>query len=280
MSRAAATASATLTSRSDPNSSDDDHPGSFLGSGGSTLILAFLALGLFLAGILVMISMRRYVVAGRRRIRTWQVAGERGWEWDEAPGGPATTGGMSVMVRRRRDFGKQPELWDFRVEETEDLGWDSIQPVAAKLVYEDEILPSPRRPGDDPLRSAASSEIRSDPSSTRPGFMHPFRVGWHDFATQLPTRRRPQPHPHPSASSASGPSTPQAVDRIAGEAAPSVSSPFPRAHCVRILAAITMPTEQPCADGVPLYALGITDVPWIGYTPEDPPPGPASRRDN
>ncbi len=124
MSRAAATASATLTSRADSNSSDT---GSFLSSGGSTLILVFLAIGLFLGGILVMFSMRRYVVAGRRRVRTWQAAGG---DWDEAHGGPATPGGVSVMMRSRRDFGQKPELWDCRVdivEEVEDAGWGRIQ---------------------------------------------------------------------------------------------------------------------------------------------------------
>ncbi|TFK78303.1 hypothetical protein K466DRAFT_607119 [Polyporus arcularius HHB13444] len=275
MSRAAATASATLTSRADSNSSDT---GSFLSSGGSTLILVFLAIGLFLGGILVMFSMRRYVVAGRRRVRTWQAAGG---DWDEAHGGPATPGSVSVMMRSRRDFGQKPELWDCRVdivEEAEDAGsgWGRIQPVAAKFVYEDEPLPSARRRGDDSLRSIASSEIRADSSSPRPAFLHRFQVGWRDFTTQLPLLHPPQPGVQLSSSPPPGSSTPDAVGQNAGDVSAAVSRPAPQTQSVRVLAAITMPTEKPCVEGVPLYALGIADVPWNGCTPDDPPPHDAT----
>ncbi|RDX51745.1 hypothetical protein OH76DRAFT_267942 [Lentinus brumalis] len=269
MSRAAAMASTTLTSRADSNSSDDDHAGSFLSSGGSTLILVFLAIGLFLAGMLVMFSMRR-------RVRTWQAAGG---DWDEAHGGPATPGGVSVMMRNRRDFGQKPELWDCRVdivEELEDAGWGSIQPVAAKFVYEDETLPSARRRGDDSLRSIASSENRADSTSPRPGFLHPFQVGWRDFTTQLPLLHPPQPGAQLSSSPLPGSFTPNAVGQNAGDVSAAVSRPAPQTQSVRVLAAITMPTEKPCVEGVPLYALGIADVPWNGCTPDDPPPHDAT----
>ncbi|RPD54966.1 hypothetical protein L226DRAFT_613547 [Lentinus tigrinus ALCF2SS1-7] len=270
MSGAAATASTTLTSRADSDSSDNSGSGSFLSSGGSTLILAFLAIGLFIGGLLVMLSMRRYVLSSRRRIRTWQAAGERGWEseWDEAQG-PVPMGGMSVMMRRRRDFGKKPELWDCQVEEAEKLRWENIQPIAAKLEYEDPALPSGRHPGDDPLRSALSSQNPSVPSLSPPGFFHPFQVGWRDFTNQLPTRRHPPLLFHPPGSPPSEPSasTPGAADR----ASPTMSPLTTQAQCMSVVVAITMPTEKPCTEGVPLFALGIADVPWHGCLPEDPP---------
>ena len=87
--------------------------GSFLGSGGSTLILAFLAIGLFVGGLLVMFSMRRYVVRNRRRLRAWNTTGDQPWAWDETQLGPPTLlTSMNVYTRRQDEFGEKPELWE------------------------------------------------------------------------------------------------------------------------------------------------------------------------
>lgn len=102
--------------------------GSFLTTGGSTLILAFLAIGLFVGGLLVMFSMRRYVMASRRRAAGMARAGERVWDWDELELESAPTPLMSVSVRRKkRDFGKVPELWDVCARRAQGDDWEEIQ---------------------------------------------------------------------------------------------------------------------------------------------------------
>ena len=63
-----------------------------------------------------MFSMRRYVNTNRRRMRAWQTTGERTWGWDAAALGlPATMlMDMDSPTRRRKDFGKKPELLEVR----------------------------------------------------------------------------------------------------------------------------------------------------------------------
>ena len=91
---------------------------------GVTVVLAFIAVGLFLGGGLVMFCMRRYVAYNRRRIREYERARDldraRGWDWD---GGPMRVGG----ARGQKDLGKQPELWEILAMRAQGDRWDSIQ---------------------------------------------------------------------------------------------------------------------------------------------------------
>lgn len=109
------------TSSASATSTTDENGGSVLAAGGSTLILAFLAIGLFVGGLLVMFAMRRYM-RGRSARRTWRGRPTNPWDqtWDQAYGyGPPgifllNIGGVNV-TRRPKNFGRKPELSDFRV---------------------------------------------------------------------------------------------------------------------------------------------------------------------
>ena len=117
----------TTTTTSPAASSTNTDPGdSILTAGGSTLILAFLAIGLFLGGLLVMFSMRRYMRSNGRRLRIPQ-SQVNPWDWQglAPPGAAFMAIGMQVTPRRK-DFGKKPELWDFRVEKAASNEWEDM----------------------------------------------------------------------------------------------------------------------------------------------------------
>ena len=51
-----------------------------------------------------------------------------------------------------------------------------------------------------------------------------------------------------------------------------MTSRIPQTHCAHVVVAVKMPAETPCEEGVPLFALGIAEVPWNGSLPEDTTP--------
>ncbi|OJT05151.1 hypothetical protein TRAPUB_4077 [Trametes pubescens] len=103
----------------------------FLTSGSSALILAFLAIGLFVGGLLVMFAMRRYVVLSRRRAGLWEPAAGAGpWNWEDTTYGMeplfTITVGRSVQRRQERGFGARPELLDVHAVKAASDSWEDI----------------------------------------------------------------------------------------------------------------------------------------------------------
>lgn len=102
----------------------------FLTSGSSALILAFLAIGLFVGGLLVMFAMRRYVVLSRRRAGVWEPAGAGPWNWEDTTYGMeplfTITVGRSLQRRQERGFGARPELLDVHAAKAASDSWEDI----------------------------------------------------------------------------------------------------------------------------------------------------------
>ncbi len=118
-----------------PMASDSGNGGGnssqFLTSGSSALILAFLAIGLFVGGLLVMFAMRRYVVLSRRRAGLWEPAAGAGpWNWEDTTYGMeplfTITVGRSVQRRQERGFGARPELLDVHAVKAASDSWEDI----------------------------------------------------------------------------------------------------------------------------------------------------------
>ena len=124
----------TTTTSAAASSTDADPGDSILTAGGSTLILAFLAIGLFLGGLLVMFSMRRYMRSNGRRFRTPQ-SQVNPWDWQgyAPPGAAYMAIGMQVTPRRK-DIGRKPELWDFRVEKAASDKWKDIMVCLSNVI--------------------------------------------------------------------------------------------------------------------------------------------------
>lgn len=117
-----------------PMASDSGNGGGnssqFLTSGSSALILAFLAIGLFVGGLLVMFAMRRYVVLSRRRAGVWEPAGAGPWNWEDTTYGMeplfTITVGRSLQRRQERGFGARPELLDVHAVKAASDSWEDI----------------------------------------------------------------------------------------------------------------------------------------------------------
>ncbi|EJF59289.1 hypothetical protein DICSQDRAFT_181978 [Dichomitus squalens LYAD-421 SS1] len=234
--------------------------GSFLRAGGSTLILAFLAIGLFAGGLLVMFSMRRYVVRNSRRMQARNSTSGPLWPWDDTQLGPPPTLLMSIGVRMRRldDFGKKPELWDISTARSmsKEGDWGKIMPIAARPVYDDRFLSSPYTLGQ---HTAASGQHPSASTSTSlaspPGYLFPFRIGLRDTRAQIASLRPFRPRHRPGDDAPPSGEADGMPSRVA-ERVPA---------CVEVALAIALPAQAPCQEGrVPLYALGVTNARWSG----------------
>ncbi|KAI0353954.1 hypothetical protein OH77DRAFT_1367321, partial [Trametes cingulata] len=252
----------------------------FLTSGSSALILAFLAIGLFVGGLLVMFAMRRYVVLSRRRAGAWEPAEVAAgpWNWDDTAFGVApalATIGLGV-VRKQNHFGPRPVLYDVHLDRKLSAGdgWEDIMPISAKAEYEDGAGPH-----EDPEAHDTHSENGSNGVSAR--YLHPFAIGMHDFVSQIrPSRRRPRsrpPSPSPHPPPLFHPSVPGPADRgrtstrSGGTSTPpsaSAAAPVYPSH-LRVALTIAMPAQQECKVGVPPCVLGIADVRWSGGSLED-----------
>ncbi|KAI0628576.1 hypothetical protein C8Q77DRAFT_1146774 [Trametes polyzona] len=251
-----------MASDSDSNGASSDGS-QFLTSGSSALILAFLAIGLFVGGLLVMFAMRRYVVLSRRRAGTWVENGSGPWNWDDhgSPFGVeplfAATIGMGPLggARRELDVGARPELFDVHAVKAhgDAVGWEDITPIcAARAQSEYGLSPVPEDRG---AQTQANEEERPATQGTS-RLLRPFTTGVHDFVSQMrPSRRRARSPPRPPSPSVPA-STPSSPPRLA----PTY---------LRVAVAIAMPTQQREDSGVPPYALGIADVRWSGGPLED-----------
>ncbi|KAI0363669.1 hypothetical protein BV20DRAFT_975398 [Pilatotrama ljubarskyi] len=244
----------------------------FLTSGSSALILAFLAIGLFVGGLLVMFAMRRYVVLSRRRAGTWEPAANAGpWNWDDTAFGVAPALAIALgPVRRQKDIGARPVLFDVHVEKAASDDWEAIMPISAKAEYGDGAQPHEDAPPHD-----THSETTSNSASTR--YLHPFAIGMHDFVSAIrPSRRRarsrpPSPSPHPPP--LFHPSVPGPADAgrtsARSDATPALASAPVHPSQLRVALTIAMPTQQECKEGVPPCVLGIADVRWSGGSLEE-----------
>ncbi|KAI0717034.1 hypothetical protein C8Q76DRAFT_422796 [Earliella scabrosa] len=232
---------------------------------GVTVVLAFIAVGLFLGGGLVLFCMRRYVAYNRRRINEYERARDldraRGWDWD---GGPMVT--LGVGGAGQKDFGKQPELWEILAMRAQGDRWESIQPIAAKPAVEVAANSSPQRAQDTrPLAAhAARSQNPASSSSSEPGFLHPFHVGLQDFAEQIHILR-PSRDPSPRRAIPL-PSLPLATPSISPPA--SHSQVTTDASRLQVVIGITLPVHSADKMDPPFHALGIAEVRWSGRSLE------------
>ncbi|KAI0641335.1 hypothetical protein C8Q79DRAFT_990124 [Trametes meyenii] len=259
-----------MSSAPAPPSTGNDDGNSFLTSGSSALILAFLAIGLFVGGLLVMFAMRRYVVHGRRRAGTWRGEGTGPWDWampDTPPIGMET-------IRRQRGMGARPVLFDVHIKQTEGESWEDIMPISAKAEYEEDPSSASRDLAQQSSQGQPDEAHDPNPSLST-GFLRPFSVGVHDFISNIrPFRRNPRPPESPPPPSALAPLPPSSLPVPVDDSLMSQRSAVP--SCLRVALTIAMPTQQKCESGVPLCALGIADVRWGGGPLEDLRPDVAS----
>ncbi|KAH9888051.1 hypothetical protein C8Q73DRAFT_794480 [Cubamyces lactineus] len=250
----------------------DGDAGQFLTSGSSALILSFLAIGLFLGGLLVMFAMRRYVVVNRRRAGLWDADsnGPLTWTWGDATydSPPPFAIGLGV-VRRQRDIGPRPKLYEMHAVKAPGSDWRDIMPISAQPCTSaaprncTANMPEPQQP------HAVSDEPYATSST---GYLHPFSVGFRDFVTQIrPSRHRVRPR-SPS------PPPPLFMPAVSSSRDTGHMPPLPPSDIItapadisrlRVALAILMPGQQACEASVPLYALGMADAVWSGGTLED-----------
>ncbi|KAI9062123.1 hypothetical protein FKP32DRAFT_1574938 [Trametes sanguinea] len=246
--------------------SDDGGDGGpqFLTSGSSALILSFLAIGLFVGGLLVMLAMRRYVFLSRRRAGRWDPDNEAGpWNWAdptyERP--PPFAIGMS-RSRRQRDFGEKPKLFDLRIAHAAGTDWQDIVPIGAQATKQ--------RQQDRTEEASGSREAdHQQHAAAISGYLHPFSIGVRDFVAHMrPPGRRARarsPSPPPPLFSSVVSSTRDTSHVPPSSPSPDDSPAAPEGPThLRVAVAILMPGQGVCDGDVPLYALGVTDVRWNG----------------
>ncbi|OSD05116.1 hypothetical protein PYCCODRAFT_1432866 [Trametes coccinea BRFM310] len=236
----------------------------FLTSGSSALILSFLAIGLFVGGLLVMLAMRRYIFLSRRRAGRWDPDNDAGtWNWAdptyERP--PPFAIGMG-RSRRQRDFGEKPELFDLRIANAAGTDWQDIVPIGAQAIKQRQqdltAEPFGSRDADHQQHATAIS-----------GYLHPFSVGVRDFVAQIrPQGRRvrarsPSPPPPLFSSVVSSPTDTSHVPSSSPSPNDAPATPAGPTH-LRVAVTILMPGQQFCGGDVPLYALGVADIRWNG----------------
>ncbi|OBZ67648.1 Riboflavin transporter MCH5 [Grifola frondosa] len=192
--------------------------GSFLSANSSALILAFLAIGLFAGGMIVMFAMRKYVIASRARAARWLGRDTRTGDDSPLPGLTPNGGGE----RRHKNFGKRPELWDMHAVKARDTSWVNMMPLSGKL----SPVVVPEITGNDL------------PSSSIHASSRPFRVGLHNIIKR-PRKRSPQ-------------------------AVLVTPSPETIRPSVQVAVAVAMPVQRANQSRVPMFALGLTTVPWNG----------------
>ncbi|KAI8974841.1 hypothetical protein BD414DRAFT_423942 [Trametes punicea] len=252
---------------SSSSSNDNSDNSQFLTSGSSALILSFLAIGLFVAGLLVMFAMRRYVFLSRRRAGRWTTETNGPWNWTEQTYDVPSPFAVDMgVVRRRKEIGVRPELYDLHVVRAAGTNWAQIMPMTAQLG----VLAQP------PCQAAKVPGLhdmgQSQHPAAMPGYLYPFSVGVRDFVAQI---RPPPRHPRPRSPSPPPPffsplvsaprnsghtPAPPYADNAVATAEPSQ---------LRVALAILMPGQQACQPDVPLYALGVADVRWSGGTLDD-----------
>ncbi|KAI0667280.1 hypothetical protein C8Q78DRAFT_1082397 [Trametes maxima] len=260
-----------MSSAPAPSSTGDDDGNSFLTSGSSALILAFLAIGLFVGGLLVMFAMRRYVVHGRRRAGAWRGEGTGPWDWAMPDTPPIGMG----MIHRQPGMGARPVLFDVHIMQAEGEKWEDIMPISAKAEREEDRSNASRLDLAQESSQGQPDETHASNPSPSTGFLRPFTAGVHDFISNIrPFRRNPRRPESPPLSSALPPPPPSTLS------APTDGAPMPQRSavpsCLRVALAIAMPMQQKCESGVPLCALGIADVRWVGGPLEDLRPEVAS----
>ncbi|KAI0761304.1 hypothetical protein BD413DRAFT_442641, partial [Trametes elegans] len=239
----------------------------FLTSGTSALILAFLAIGLFIGGLLVMFAMRRYLVLNRHRT----AAADPQWDWEEAAyeAPPPFAIGLGYnAARRSRELGAKPELYDLHAVYAATDAWEDTMPISARAEYA-------RAPETAPPAAEANENHILDETRTAQGYhastasalLHPFSVGMHDFISQV----RPSRHRHRSPSPS--PNPPLFPPPLLAERDVEPTNPEPKREsepshiCVAV--AIAMPMQRLNAPRVPFHALGVAEVKWSGGSLEN-----------
>ncbi|CCM00637.1 uncharacterized protein FIBRA_02674 [Fibroporia radiculosa] len=106
-----------------PSPSTSSSPSIFSASGTPAFILAFLAIGLFVGGMLAMFALRRRLIS----------RGVRAWFSSDLSVDP---GAGNERTKRKKDFGKRPELWDIYAREkcVKDGMWKEVMPISAKFI--------------------------------------------------------------------------------------------------------------------------------------------------
>ncbi|EED78064.1 predicted protein [Postia placenta Mad-698-R] len=203
-------ASSTSSAASSPSSSNETNSSPFSQNGTPALILAFLAIGLFIGGMLAMFGLRRRMaIRGPRRWFTSDPPPEAlsaGWAVDL----PEIINRSRSARRRQRDVGKKPDLWDVYAARGSTTGplWRDIKPISAKIVCNEraQTLPStaviPPPPGEPGLFSHVSVDPlgffrrgRSAPeaaSATAPPISRRMEIA---VAVAMPTPHRPSSEP-------------------------------------------------------------------------------------
>ncbi|KAL6302662.1 hypothetical protein BKA93DRAFT_827179 [Sparassis latifolia] len=179
-SSASLSSSSAVVSTSSTPSSGNSGGGFFSANGTPALILAFLAIGLFVGGMVTMFALRR-----RRMFRLGnRFLGRRTNTWTSDI--PESTVPQRTERRRQRHFGKKPELWDVYTvkEEYQDASWEKVTPISAKVITEE--LPDVLHDVDPPPLFSPPHESRfhSLISHGRFGFLRSTEVQ----PTAVPTR--------------------------------------------------------------------------------------------
>ncbi|KAH9916985.1 uncharacterized protein BXZ73DRAFT_80951 [Epithele typhae] len=245
----------TTTSAATSTDTSSASGGSLLAAGGTTLILACLALGLFIGGLLIMFTMRRYLRGRRTATAQWErdIAAHP-WMWNEQTAAWAPQPGLLIAMGLNsarhppRGFGKKPELWDLHVAKSLGVQWQDLMPISAfKPFLAGECHPPPPSTSDTHTSSSTYAPYTLHLSSSA---LHPFRVGLQDTAQAFHALRSPHasPHPpsvdtHPTTSNVSSTSTTESVE-------------------LGVAIAITLPSNS--SSRIPPFVLGIADVEWKG----------------
>ncbi|KAH9836225.1 uncharacterized protein C8Q71DRAFT_72189 [Rhodofomes roseus] len=135
-----ASTTTSTTSSSSTSSSSSSGSTSFSSNGTAALILAFLAIGLFVGGMLAMIGLRRRALG---RAQRWMASDVPSPLWaHEFPDTDAD--GRSRPRRKKKDVGTPPTLYDIYapVKSVDPASWQNILPLSAKTVSQS----SPRPP--------------------------------------------------------------------------------------------------------------------------------------
>ncbi|PCH35129.1 hypothetical protein WOLCODRAFT_133744 [Wolfiporia cocos MD-104 SS10] len=208
------------------NNSNNSSTGFFSANGTPALILAFLAIGLFVGGMLAMFGLRRRMVNyGPRRWFASEPPAEAlsaGWAIDLQDAiGPSRASG-----RKKKDVGKPPLLWDMCAADNSDsMSWKDITPISARCIPQDGAENQSQCVNNTPLTHPPESRLFHNIPLDPFGLLH------------------------------RSPAVPDAPP-------PTAVPPPPRALQVAVV--IAMPTP-PHSDAVALdYTLAVAELPWRG----------------
>jgi len=128
------TSATTSTTSSSTSSSSSGSRGaqSFSANGTAALILAFLAIGLFVGGMLTMIGLRRRALG---RAQRWMMNEEPSPVWTPM-GSEAEDDVRSRARRKKKDVGPPPKLYDIYApaKGIESAFWRDVLPLSAKSI--------------------------------------------------------------------------------------------------------------------------------------------------